>query len=48
MEIGICRAYEKGRSEVQKIAKGFERVPSDMARFCLLPLAQGLKGQAGV
>lgn len=42
------QAYEKGRSEVQKIAKGFEGVPPDMARFYLLQLAQELKEQAGV
>lgn len=42
------QAYEKGRDDVQKIARSFEGVPSEMARFYLLRLAQELKDQAGV
>lgn len=42
------QAYEKGRSDVQKIARSFEGVPSDMARFYMLRLAQELKDHAGV
>lgn len=42
------QAYEKGRNDVQKIARSFEGVPPEMARFYLLRLAQELKDQAGV
>lgn len=41
------QAYEKGRNDVQKIARSFEGVPPEMARFYLLRLAQELKDQAG-
>ena len=40
------QAYEKGRSDVQKIARSFQGLPPDMARFYLLRLAQELKDQA--
>ena len=40
------QAYEKGRNDVQKIARSFQGLPPDMARFYLLRLAQELKDQA--
>lgn len=40
------QAYEKGRQDVQKIARSFQGLPPDMARFYLLRLAQELKDQA--
>lgn len=40
------QAYEKGRTDVQKIARSFQGLPPDMARFYLLRLAQELKDQA--
>ena len=40
------QAYERGRSDVQKIARSFQGLPPDMARFYLLRLAQELKDQA--
>lgn len=42
------QAYEKGRGDVQKIARSFESVPPDMARFYILRLAQELRDHAGV
>lgn len=42
------QAYEKGRNDVQKIARSFEGVPPEMARFYLLRLALELKDQTGV
>lgn len=42
------QAYEKGRSDMQKIARSFETVPPDMARFYILRLAQELRDHAGV
>jgi tRNA wybutosine-synthesizing protein 4 len=40
------QAYEKGRSDVKKMAKSFEGLPPDMARFYLLRLANELRGMA--
>jgi tRNA wybutosine-synthesizing protein 4 len=40
------QAYEKGRSDVDKIARSFDGLPPDMARFYLLRLADELKGKA--
>ena len=40
------QAYEKGRNDVQKIARSFQGLPPDMARFYLLRLVQDLKDQA--
>lgn len=37
------QAYEKARNDIQKIAKSFETLPRDMARFYLLRLAQELQ-----
>ncbi|PYH44529.1 tRNA methyltransferase PPM2 [Aspergillus saccharolyticus JOP 1030-1] len=41
------QAYEKGRGDVQKIAKAFEGVPGEMARFYLLRLGRELMDLAG-
>ncbi|KAE8358334.1 hypothetical protein BDV27DRAFT_150537 [Aspergillus caelatus] len=40
------QAYEKARNDIQKMAKSFDGLPSDMARFYLLRLAQELKDRA--
>ena len=40
------QAYEKARNDIQKMAKSFDGLPSDMARFYLLRLAQELKDKA--
>ena len=40
------QAYEKARGDIQKIAKSFEGIPQDMARFYLLRLAQELREKA--
>lgn len=39
-------AYEKGRLDVAKIAKSFDKLPADMKEFYLLRLAEELKGKA--
>jgi tRNA wybutosine-synthesizing protein 4 len=41
-------AYEKGRSEVEKIARSFDGVPPDIARFYLVRLADEFKDKARV
>lgn len=41
-------AYEKARTDLQKIAKSFESLPHDMARFYLMRLAQELQEKARV
>ncbi|KAL1955158.1 hypothetical protein VTO42DRAFT_8973 [Malbranchea cinnamomea] len=40
-------AYEKGRRDVEKIVRSFERLPRDIARFYLDRLADELKERAG-
>ncbi|KAE8149305.1 tRNA wybutosine-synthesizing protein 4 [Aspergillus avenaceus] len=40
------QAYEKARNDIQKMAKAFDGLPSDMARFYMLRLAQELKDKA--
>ncbi|PYI15247.1 leucine carboxyl methyltransferase [Aspergillus violaceofuscus CBS 115571] len=40
------QAYEKARADVQKIARAFDGVPADMARFYLLRLAGELREMA--
>ncbi|OJJ50914.1 hypothetical protein ASPZODRAFT_148300 [Penicilliopsis zonata CBS 506.65] len=40
------QAYERARTELSKMAKSFEALPPDMARFYLLRLAQELKDNA--
>ncbi|KAB8229104.1 tRNA methyltransferase PPM2 [Aspergillus alliaceus] len=40
------QAYEKARSDIQKMAKSFEGLPLDISRFYLLRLAQELKEKA--
>lgn len=40
------QAYEKARADVQKIARSFDGVPADMARFYLLRLARELREKA--
>ncbi|KKA22250.1 Leucine carboxyl methyltransferase family [Rasamsonia emersonii CBS 393.64] len=40
------QAYEKGRNDVAKIARSFEGLPPDMARFYLLRLADELREKA--
>lgn len=39
-------AYEKGRQDVARIAKGFERLPNDAREFYLLRLADELRQKA--
>ncbi|KMU87904.1 leucine carboxyl methyltransferase family protein [Coccidioides immitis H538.4] len=39
-------AYEKGRKDVEKIARSFDRLPSDVARFYLDRLADELRQKA--
>lgn len=41
------QAYEKGRLDVGKIAKSFEGLPTDMAKFYLERLADELMEKAG-
>lgn len=41
-------AYEKGRSEVEKIVRSFDGVPPDIARFYLVRLADELRQKAHV
>ena len=41
------QAYEKGRLDVGKMAKSFEGMPSDMAKFYLERLADELMEKAG-
>ena len=38
--------YEKGRREIDKIAKAFESLPADVSNFYLLRLADELKARA--
>ncbi|KAF7591242.1 tRNA methyltransferase ppm2 [Aspergillus hancockii] len=40
------QAYEKARNDIQKMTRSFDGLPSDMARFYLLRLAQELKEKA--
>ncbi|KKK23217.1 hypothetical protein P175DRAFT_0472781 [Aspergillus ochraceoroseus IBT 24754] len=40
------QAYEKARKDLEKIAKSFDRLPPDMARFYLLRLADELQETA--
>ena len=40
------QAYEKGRLDVEKIVKSFDRLPHDMAQFYLERLADELKEKA--
>lgn len=40
------QTYEKARNDIQKMAKSFDGLPSEMARFYLLRLAQELKDKA--
>ncbi|RAL00930.1 tRNA methyltransferase PPM2 [Aspergillus ibericus CBS 121593] len=40
------QAYEKARNDLQKIAKSFDGLPPDMARFYLLRLAKELRDKA--
>ncbi|KAL9103898.1 MAG: hypothetical protein Q9163_001091 [Psora crenata] len=40
------QAYEKGRSDIQKIVKSFDKLPRDMARFYLERLANELRDNA--
>lgn len=40
------QAYEKGRNDVAKIARSFEGLPPEMARFYLLRLADELREKA--
>jgi tRNA wybutosine-synthesizing protein 4 len=40
------QAYEKGRGDVQKIARSFDGLPADMAKFYLLRLAEELRSKA--
>ena len=39
------QAYEKGRKDIERIVRGFDRLPTDMARFYLDRLADELKTQ---
>ncbi|GAM34341.1 hypothetical protein TCE0_015r01855 [Talaromyces pinophilus] len=41
-------AYEKGRNEVEKIARSFDGLPPDIARFYLVRLADELREKARV
>ena len=40
------QAYEKGRKDIERITKSFERLPSDMARFYMERLADELRAKA--
>lgn len=40
------QAYEKGRKDLEKITRSFERLPPDMARFYLVRLAEELNANA--
>lgn len=40
------QAYEKGRTDVEKIVRSFDGVPPDMASFYLLRLANEMKEKA--
>lgn len=40
------QAYEKARTDLQKMAKSFDGLPPDMARFYLLRLAKELRDKA--
>ncbi|ODH53070.1 hypothetical protein GX48_00604 [Paracoccidioides brasiliensis] len=40
------QAYERGRAEVEKIARAFDGVPRDIARFYIERLADELRGKA--
>jgi tRNA wybutosine-synthesizing protein 4 len=42
------QAYEKARTDIQKMVRSFDGLPSDISRFYLLRLAQELKDSAGV
>ena len=40
------QAYEKGRKDIERITKSFERLPPDMARFYMDRLADELRAKA--
>lgn len=40
------QAYEKGRRDVEKVARSFDRLPRDVARFYLDRLADELREKA--
>ena len=40
------QAYEKGRKDIERITKSFEKLSSDMARFYMERLADELKAKA--
>lgn len=40
------QAYEKGRRDIEKISKSFDRLPTDMGKFYLGRLADELKEKA--
>ncbi|GFG01360.1 hypothetical protein IFM61392_01753 [Aspergillus lentulus] len=42
------QAYEKARTDIQKMVRSFDGLPSDISRFYLLRLAQELKDSAGI
>ncbi len=42
------QAYEKGRQDIEKITRAFDRLPSDMRRFYLDRLADELKEKASL
>lgn len=40
------QAYEKGRKDIEKIIKSFDKLPSDTGKFYLERLADELKAKA--
>ena len=40
------QAYEKGRRDIEKLVKSFDKLPLDMSRFYLNRLADELKAKA--